>query len=329
MATDVERVTSGMSATIAVARPDGANGANLGSRCFVCQSEMLRQCAQRDHYNILECQACKLQWVANDVNEADIARFYAKEYYNGELEIGYCGVAYGDLEPLHRRNARRLLQFASAQSRKPIAQANVLDVGCGYGFLLDEARQAGAATCTGVELSAYAAEHAASTLGLNVHRGDVTSLDLPAQSIDFAFMIGTIEHFIRPDLVVEATARLLKPGGCLVISTIDTAGNIPIYAFKPPEHLFYFNRVSSAALLAKYSLVVRDCKSLFWYHDLLDVGMRLAAMVKLPRAAELLKLFQSKFVRLPCLIPTNEMLIGAIKQGPTNEMTQDRSSRAG
>jgi len=293
-------------------RPDGARPSIVGTRCFVCGSDRVKPYATDHDYHILSCEACHLLWVADDVSEEEVARFYREGYYAGETTtFGYFGASYRDLEPLHRSNARRILSFAADRSKVSLRGARVLDVGCGYGFLLDEARRSGASSCVGVEISAHAAACAKDLLGLDVYPGDVSAVDLPAQHFDFAFMIGTIEHFIRPDLVLQTVSRVLKPGGYIVITTTDTRGPLPFYSLKPPEHLFYFDKVSMSRLLSKHAIELDHYGVLFWKHDLIDVAVRLAAFVKLHGLARWMRTFQKKIGRAPCLIPTNEMLVGA------------------
>src|SRR3954466_6312805 len=70
---------------------------------------------------------------------------------------------YLDEEAGRRRTARRLLGTLS----RHVGGGRLLDVGCGHGLLLDEARRAGWEVL-GLELSRRAASHARERLGLRV-----------------------------------------------------------------------------------------------------------------------------------------------------------------
>jgi SAM-dependent methyltransferase len=101
--------------------------------------------------------------------------------------------------------------------------------------------------------------------GLVIHHGSVETLDLPEDAYDLAFMIQTIEHVEKPDAILSAVRRLLKPGGRLVIVTDNTA-SLDFKFFKGsywggyhfPRHWNLFDRNSLAKLAAKTGFEVAD-----------------------------------------------------------------------
>jgi len=82
-----------------------------------------------------------------------IARKYGKDFWDGDRRYGYGGYKYdGRWEPV----ARRLIETYSLP-----ADAKVLDVGCGKGFLLYEFKKLlPQATVKGFDISSYAVENA-------------------------------------------------------------------------------------------------------------------------------------------------------------------------
>lgn len=81
------------------------------------------------------------------------ARKYGKDFWDGDRRYGYGGYKYdGRWEPV----ARRLIEIYSLP-----ADAKVLDVGCGKGFLLYEFKKLlPQATVKGFDISSYAVENA-------------------------------------------------------------------------------------------------------------------------------------------------------------------------
>lgn len=119
-----------------------------------------------------------------------------------------------------RRHARRLLDVLEPH----VPRGCLLDVGCGYGLLLDEARRRGYEV-EGVELSADAARHARETLGLPVRElaleDDALAQALGSERYDAVLAIDVLEHFDDPVLALDRLHALLAPGGALLIVTPD------------------------------------------------------------------------------------------------------------
>jgi 2-polyprenyl-3-methyl-5-hydroxy-6-metoxy-1,4-benzoquinol methylase len=200
-------------------------------KCPLCSSIQIAKIADVSGYQVLNCNSCDLKWVPNVTNE-QVSAFYDSTYYQGN--VGY--THYLSDEPNIRINARTLLELLSAFKHDG---ATLLDVGCAHGFLLDEARKAGWKT-KGTEISSEAGHYAKNKLRLDVFCGDLFEAGFMKDSFDAVTIIGSIEHLIQPFQYIDQMFEILKPGGYLIITTIDTKGLIPIYRLKPPEHLFYF-----------------------------------------------------------------------------------------
>jgi 2-polyprenyl-3-methyl-5-hydroxy-6-metoxy-1,4-benzoquinol methylase len=119
-----------------------------------------------------------------------------------------------------RATARRLLDLIGAHR----ARGRLLDVGCGHGLLLDEARSRGYET-VGLELSRSAAAHARS-IGLDVREwpleafGSASNGDSPGD-FDVVVLADVLEHLDDPVAAIGQCAALLRPGGVLCIVTPD------------------------------------------------------------------------------------------------------------
>lgn len=95
--------------------------------------------------------------------------------------------------------------------------ARLLDVACGSGRLLYHAKQAGLETI-GIDFSAGALRLArAIEPGSELVLADGQYLPLPSSSIDYVTNLGSLEHFIDPDLGVQEMARVLRPQGLAAI----------------------------------------------------------------------------------------------------------------
>jgi SAM-dependent methyltransferase len=125
--------------------------------------------------------------------------------------------AYLEEEAGRRATARRLLDLIGAR----VPTGRLLDVGCGPGLLLDEARRRGYAP-VGLELSRAAARHAGEVLGLDVREVAFEAFE-PPERFDVIVLADVLEHLEDPCAGLERAARLLAPGGVLCVVTPDPA----------------------------------------------------------------------------------------------------------
>lgn len=247
-------------------------------------------------------------WVEGVCEEA-IKAFYGQEYFNNPgSQIGYKD--YIADEKNHRKNARRILDAAG--KIKDLRNAEILDIGCAFGFLLDEAKKAGANGLYGVEISSYASGYAKDKLGLKNITANIMLENFESDFFDAVFLIGTIEHLISPREVLNSIKRVLKKDGILIITTIDTKGMIPLYSIKPPEHIFYFNHNNLSLLLKETGLEPLSCKTYYVNYYLHDLVYRLGEFLSIPFIRNISSFFNRCFT-FPVRIPTNEVIIVARK----------------
>lgn len=109
---------------------------------------------------------------------------------------------------------------------RPLAHGlRVLDAACGEGYgsalLADAAEEV-----LGLDISPQAIAHARARYGtranLRFDVADCTALDhLPSASFDLIASFETLEHVEAQERMLDGFARLLKPGGLLLVSTPD------------------------------------------------------------------------------------------------------------
>lgn len=146
----------------------------------------------------------------------------------------------GEFRPLHQINPLRL---AWIQTRCPLAQLTVLDVGCGGGVLSDAMARAGARV-TGVDLSTKALKvaqlHALEAQTPNVTYREVSAESLAAEqpgSFDVVTCMEMLEHVPDPGSVVQACAALVKPGGWVFFSTLNRNPKSFLFAIVGAEYV--------------------------------------------------------------------------------------------
>jgi len=150
-----------------------------------------------------------------NVDPAELAKFneLAHRWWDPE----------GEFRPLHEINPLRLQWIAE---RAPLEGRTALDVGCGGGILAEAMAQRGASV-TGIDLGEKALRIAALhqlESGVQVRYESASAEEFAAAhggEFDVVTCMELLEHVPEPASTVAACARLVKPGGRVIFSTIN------------------------------------------------------------------------------------------------------------
>ncbi|NCZ78494.1 MAG: bifunctional 2-polyprenyl-6-hydroxyphenol methylase/3-demethylubiquinol 3-O-methyltransferase UbiG [Burkholderiaceae bacterium] len=144
-----------------------------------------------------------------------------------------------EFKPLHAINPLRL---GWIQSITNLQGKRILDVGCGGGILAESLSKAGA-TVTGIDLSTKAlkvAELHQLESGTSVRYLAISAEDLAkeeSQSYDVVTCMEMLEHVPDPSSVVQACAKLCKPGGHIFFSTLNRNPKSYLFAIIGAEYI--------------------------------------------------------------------------------------------
>lgn len=228
--------------------------------CTLCGS-MALQLLYRERYELAgrsalltigRCLGCDLVRVSPRLTREAVADVYRLDAIN-TISHGYCWEETADTSRF-RPLLRRIAHLAD--------RGVLLDVGCGAGDLLAEARTVGHWNLIGVDPSMEAVQRAETRVGCRIIRAALEELDLPAGSIDVVTMLGVLEHLHDPAATLRAAHRLMRPGGVLGIYVpnfsylrLKDAGLLCLLRrgrrseLHPQEHLYGYTRRTLAALL--------------------------------------------------------------------------------
>ena len=161
------------------------------------------------------------------IDPADVARFSAQaaEWWD----------ARGPFAPLHKFNPARLafVRDRAAErfgrdpgTRAPFAGLTLLDVGCGGGLIAEPMRRMGFEV-TAIDASAEnigTARTHAEQQGLDIAYRAATVEQMEAGGagpFDVVLTMEVIEHVADPEAFIRACSRLMKPGGMMVVATLN------------------------------------------------------------------------------------------------------------
>ncbi|MGB2932299.1 MAG: bifunctional 2-polyprenyl-6-hydroxyphenol methylase/3-demethylubiquinol 3-O-methyltransferase UbiG [Methyloceanibacter sp.] len=141
---------------------------------------------------------------------------------------------HGPFKPLHRINPMRLTylrdQLCAHFGRDPkqgksLEGLNLLDIGCGGGLVCEPLARLGAGV-TGIDPGAEsidAAKAHAEAGGLVIDYQAATAEELAArgQSYDAVLLLEVVEHVPDVPALLKAIAPLVRPGGLMILSTLN------------------------------------------------------------------------------------------------------------
>jgi SAM-dependent methyltransferase len=226
------------------------------SECIVCAATTPHdEVYVKRGYPIVRCAACGL---GSTVVPAgfDPDSIYDDEYFDGGHADGY-GDYVGS-----ERTLRAEFRRALARVRREVPSGRLLEIGCAFGFFLDEARKH--FECVGIDVSEAAVRHCKS-VGLDAHR---RSVGVPLDDLgrfDAVVMLDCIEHFSHPAAAIGDAARVLAPGGVVMLTTGDWNSALARVMGRrwrlmtPPQHLYFFSRRTLSSLLTAHGLEVASC----------------------------------------------------------------------
>jgi SAM-dependent methyltransferase len=201
---------------------------------------------------ILQCRGCGLG--RTEASGFDPAAYYTGDYFSGGHSDGYAD--YLGAEPVLRREFARSVDFI----RNYRSNGKLLELGCAYGFFLQEAARH--FEVAGIELAAEAAAHGRRA-GLNVLSGLASEANLrQIGHVDVIVLFDVIEHLPQPRETLDLCCQQLNPGGIIVITTGDfgsTAAKLTGVKWRlmtPPQHLWFFTQESVHRLSASLGLSV-------------------------------------------------------------------------
>jgi SAM-dependent methyltransferase len=223
--------------------------------CLICGSDR-REFPFRLHdpYSVARCETCGFYYLYPRIIEGAMQDAYRQpSYYEGGA-CGYADTSYATQESALRATFKRLLHNLADRQ---LTGGALLEVGCGYGYLLDEARPYFDRR-VGTEFSLEGAEIARAT-GAEVFVGGIEQISAE-RKFDCILAIQVIEHVYQPSIFVKQLISHAQPGGHIVIATPDIGGVLRKAmgrhwpSFKAPEHVGYFDFRTLSRLMVKAGL---------------------------------------------------------------------------
>ena len=215
-------------------------------KCLICSSGKLKQLpGYYEKHGLIKCKSCGFVFMEKIPTIDELNLFYSKYSYDSD--------SY--LSPMTRESYNLLLdEFEQFRSTNKI-----LDVGCGRGWFLIEAKNRGWEVY-GTEFSEKAIEVCVAA-GLKMKNGKLLNNTFPPEEFDIITSFEVIEHINNPAEEINNIHGFLRKGGLFYCTTPnfnaylryylkENYNNVIVY----PEHLSYYTRATLKRLMKSYDL---------------------------------------------------------------------------
>jgi SAM-dependent methyltransferase len=229
--------------------------------CPICLAAAATPRLYKAGTTIFACASCGSAFWQPDAAFDPVGIYDAGYFAGSDHASGYDD--YASLEVSLRHNFVRRLRALGA----PREGERLLDLGAAYGFAVDEARRLGW-RAVGLEVSPAAARRAAETIrAALVAVGDAQHVPFADDCFDVVTLWDVLEHLPQPHAAMAELARVLRPGGRLVLTTGDV-GSLAArvsgarwHLYTLPEHVFFYSRKGLRRLFAAHGLRVERIRA--------------------------------------------------------------------
>jgi len=202
-------------------------------RCRICSGGDFAALAGYEHAYLAKCNTCGLVFSARTPTGEELQAHYSHKYSNKYAPDVW-------VSPITRLRLKELASEFEAFRET----GRILDVGCGQGLLLEEAKSQGW-SCYGTEYSEDAIDFGRAR-GFEMHSGELKADSFEPNSFDVVALTEVIEHMSNPLEDLLTVSGFLRDGGLLYLTTpnfnslsrrtLGAQWNVIEY----PAHLCYF-----------------------------------------------------------------------------------------
>lgn len=225
--------------------------------CPICQADSGTPC-RPTAADIVKCDLCETVYLRTRPNIEELERHYQNYADNPGSHMKLPDT----IEAAKQSGLRReyFMEQILREVRDGLGDEHgwFLDIGCGWGAFLDNARDKGFKP-VGVEICRRMSDYANQTLGISVSPLQLEKLPLQADAYSVVSLIHSLEHLPNQRDALEFIHRILKPKGllCGIVPNFGSFCSQRMLNYwpwlDPSMHYVHFTPVTLAAALTRFS----------------------------------------------------------------------------
>ncbi len=279
--------------------------ANFDPSAFSPAVFSARRLPDRIHYRMVRCATCGLVRADPVADAAAVADLYRESTFDYSAEVENLARTYGAY-------LRRAEQYG-------VVKGSMLEIGCGNGFFLEEARAQGYRDPRGVEPSQAAIDLADEKIRGRIVRAMMGPDLFPDASFDVICLFQVLDHLFDPAGTLKTCFQILKPGGLIICLNHNVeAFSARVMKERSPiidiEHTYLYSRETMRRVLQKAGFVALEIGAVW---NIYSLGY-LVRLVPIPGAwktlfSAILRL--AIFKHIPLRVPLGNLYAIARKPG--------------
>lgn len=253
----------------------------------------------------IRCETCRLERRVKLPQQKTLTKLYTREYFKqaGEFLFGYPD--YDALAKSHQDYFRQIIQKFLLKSVPP--PAKLLDIGCGPGLFLYQAKNAGYQV-RGIDMIKKLAQEIKRKYQVQVDAGQFERAHLPHNHFQVVTSFQTFEHSSKPLRFLHKAHQIMSPKGVLLLTTPNTDSiwkkllGTRWFSYQHTEHIFFWNQKALEYVLQKTGFkMVKFFPDNWRHYSTAEMILLLSAYTNMGKLKNINRLLPDfiKSVRLP------------------------------